>query len=212
MFSLFNNEDAATVMDNLYKADHIFQPLNNSIYSLEEVAPSFSARFVFQNVDQPAIQLDVELNTSGLDEKLYEKTHALWSRVDRRDNAVPLSIYMVRLDRQASWKLQASTENTIDLTRIQPKMTDFTNSVKLRKLPKSKVALTGEKIFQWERELPGTMRPITFEQKTSFRYRLVHDVEWIFEVSRYDVYGDAQDENVPTKTCWGASMWNTEWD
>ncbi|KAK4693423.1 hypothetical protein P7C71_g3972, partial [Lecanoromycetidae sp. Uapishka_2] len=209
---LYNNIDTVTIMNQFYKADDIFQPLDNSTYSLKEVAPSFSARFQFQEVDQPAIQLDIELNTSGLDEALYEKTHALWTRVDRRDNAVPLSIFMVRLEGEASWKLQASTENTIDQTRVQPRMTAFADSVKLKKIPKSKVAFTGEKIFQWEKDLPGTMRPISFEQKTSFKYRLVHDVDWVFEISRYDVYGDLKDESLPTKTCWAAAMWNTEWD
>lgn len=118
---------------------------------------------------------------------------------------------MVRLD-GASWKLLASTENTIDPTRIQPKMTAFADSVKLRKMPKSKVAYSGEKVFQWEKDLPGTMLPTTFEQKTSFKYRLIHDVDWVFEISRYDTYGNPKDVNVPVKTCWAASMWNTEWD
>lgn len=99
--SLYIEKDASAIMDYFHKADGIFQPLDNSIYTLEEVAPSFSARFEFQKdeeTNQPAIQLDVELNTSGLD-NLYEKTHALWTRIDRRDNAVPLSVFMVRLDR-----------------------------------------------------------------------------------------------------------------
>jgi len=91
-------------------------------------------------------------------------------------------------------------------------MKAFADSVKLRKLPKNKVASTGEKIFQWEKDLPGSMRPVAFQQKTSFKYRLVHNLDWTFEIARYDIYGDLKDENVPTKTCWAATMWNTEWD
>jgi len=91
-------------------------------------------------------------------------------------------------------------------------MTAFADSVKLKKLPKNKIALTGEKIFQWEKDMPGTMLPITFQQKASFKYRLVHDVDWVFEISRYDTYGNPKDEKMPTQTCWAATMWNTEWN
>jgi len=96
--SLYIQKDAAAIMDTFYGADGIFQPLSNSTFSLEEVAPTFSAQFDFQEVNQPAIQLNVELETSGLDGILYEKTHALWTRADRRDNSIPLGLFMIQLD------------------------------------------------------------------------------------------------------------------
>ena len=56
------------------------------------------------------------------------------------------------------------------------------------------------------------MRPRSFEQKTSYKYRLVHNNAYVFEIARYDVYGDPKDENIPVHTSWTASLYNREWD
>ena len=88
-------------MDRVNEAEDIFVPVDNSICTLAASAPSFSARFEFQkdeDKNQPAVALDVEMRTKDSDEPFYEKTHSLWTRVDRHDNTVPLSIYMVRLE------------------------------------------------------------------------------------------------------------------
>ncbi len=85
----------------------------------------------------------------------------------------------------------------------------FMESVKLSKIPKTRIELTGQRVFTWE-NLP--MQPSAFQQKTALRYRLAHQSEWEFEIARYDNYGDPKNENVPVETNWGASLYNTRWD
>ena len=91
-------------------------------------------------------------------------------------------------------------------------MAEFAESVKLAKIPRTKTELTGHKVFTWKTGLPSTMQPSTFEQKTALRYRLTHHPEWEFEIARYDSYGNPKSENIPVKTNWGATLFNTNWD
>ena len=49
-------------------------------------------------------------------------------------------------------------------------------------------------------DFPGAIHPRSFEQKTSYKYRLVHNNNHIFEIARYDVHGDPKDENTPVHT------------
>ena len=86
----------------------------------------------------------------------------------------------------------------------------FMKSVKLSKIPNTRIELTGQRVFTWEKDLP--MQPSAFQQKTALRYRLAHQSEWEFEIARYDNYGDPKAENVPVETNWGASLYNTRWD
>lgn len=100
----------------------------------------------------------------------------------------------------------------MDSSRINSKMTEFAESVRLSKIPRTRIELTGQRVFTWEKNLPGTMQPSGFQQKTALRYRLVHQPEWEFEIARYDNYGDPKNENVPVETNWGATLYNTTWD
>ena len=108
--------------------------------------------------------------------------------------------------------LHVLNENTIDKSRITPRMEEFANSVTLKKIPPGPLKPTGHKMFRWKKDFPGVMRPRSFEQKTSYRYRLVHNNDYIFEIARYDVYGDPEDENTPVHTSWAATLHNREWD
>lgn len=112
----------------------------------------------------------------------------------------------------SSWKLSVSTEYPVDTSRITPKKIDFADSVKLNKVPRTGFKPTGHKMFQWQKDFPGALRPISFEQKTSFKFRLVENTDFVFEIARYDVYGDPKDENLPVYTSWAATVWNTGWD
>lgn len=105
-----------------------------------------------------------------------------------------------------------STENSIDMTRINPKMIGFSESIRIKKIPGFRSEVTGQKVFSWEQELPGAMQPTSFQQKTAFKYRLVQHTEWELEIARYDVYGDPSNESVPVATNWGATFHNTNWD
>ena len=91
-------------------------------------------------------------------------------------------------------------------------MAEFAESVKLAKIPRTKTELTGHKVFTWKKDLPSTMQPSAFQQKTALRYRLNHHPEWEFEIARYDSYGNPKSENVPVETNWGATLFNTNWD
>jgi len=44
------------------------------------------------------LKLEVELQENVAARDLYEKTHALWSKLGRRDNITPLELFMIRLD------------------------------------------------------------------------------------------------------------------
>ena len=91
-------------------------------------------------------------------------------------------------------------------------MTEFAESVKLAKIPRTKTELTGQKVFTWKKDFPGSMQPSAFQQKTALRYRLAHNPEWEFEIARYDNYGNPKSENVPVETNWGATLYNVDWD
>lgn len=91
-------------------------------------------------------------------------------------------------------------------------MTQFANSVKLSKIPRTRTELTGQKVFTWEKDHPGVIQPSAFQQKTALKYRLAHQPTWEFEIARYDHYGDPKNENVPVETNWGATLSNTNWD
>ena len=108
--------------------------------------------------------------------------------------------------------LHVSNENTIDKSRITPQMEEFANSVTLKKIPPGPLKPTGDKMFRWKKDFPGVMRPKSFEQKTSYRYRLIHNNDYVFELARYDVYGDPKDEDLPVHTSWAVSLYNREWD
>lgn len=100
----------------------------------------------------------------------------------------------------------------MDLSRINPRMADFAESVQLSKIPRTRTELTGQKVFTWKKDLPGIMQPSAFQQKTALKYRLAHQPEWEFEIARYDNYGNPKSDSVPVETNWGATLYNTNWD
>lgn len=110
-----------------------------------------------------------------------------------------------------SWKLRASIENHIDSARISPKMVQFVESIRLNKEPNTTIELSGDKVFRWDQN-PGCMLVTAFQQKTALRFRLVKNMEYVLEISRYDMFQRQGDENKTTQTNWGATLWNTEWD
>lgn len=86
-------------------------------------------------------------------------------------------------------------------------MTAFAAGVKFNAPKGNKTEISGAKVFTWTPFLPVSR----FEQKTSLRYRLVDNNDWMFEFARYDCY-DSLTPGLPTSTSWGASFWNSEWD
>ena len=110
----------------------------------------------------------------------------------------------------SSWKLLVFSENTVDATRTTPQMTGFAASVKLKKQQVAQTGLTGEKVFQWDKR-SGSLLVTSFQQKTSLRFRMVRNMDYMIEIARYDSYASPEDDR-PQKTNWTASLWNTEWD
>ena len=204
-------KDTATIMRKVYSANGLFEPHNHSTFELEDVVPSFGACFTFQELDGPIHQLEVGTGPGSFDGCFYEKTHSAWTRVDRRDISTLLGVYKIQLDGGSSWMLHILKENMADKSHITPRMEEFANSVTLKKISPGLLKPTGHKMFRWK-DFPGAMRPRSFEQKTSYKYRLVHNNDYVFEIARYDVYGDAKDENMPVHTSWAATLYNREWD
>ncbi len=91
-------------------------------------------------------------------------------------------------------------------------MTEFAESVKLSKIPRTRTELTGQRVFTWNKDLPGIIQPSAFLQKTALRYRLAQHQNWEFEIARYDSYGNPKSENVPVETHWGATLYDTNSD
>lgn len=87
-------------------------------------------------------------------------------------------------------------------------MTDFIKSIKYNRAAKrANPVLTGQKVFSW-----GTsLKILSFEQKTSLRYRIANRENWLFEFGRYDTF-EKSTGNAPVSTHWGATMWNSDWD
>ena len=90
--------DAATIVARTNSSISIFQPLSNSIFKLEDVPASFSARFTFQNAESVPMQFTFDMSAESSDDAIYEKTASLWTRLDRGENATPLEVYMANLE------------------------------------------------------------------------------------------------------------------
>ena len=111
-----------------------------------------------------------------------------------------------------SWNLRVWTEDQTERSRIDSKMMNFADSVRLRRVSRKGAEIDGRKLFEWETALSGCLKPSAFEQKIASRYRLRLMPEFIFELARYDSYNLSTNSQTPSTTHWGASMWNTEWD
>ena len=87
-------------------------------------------------------------------------------------------------------------------------MADFLSSVQYQPPPKDmRPEFTGHKVFQYA----SILKIESFEQKTALRFRNVHHGDWIFELARYDAF-TGNTMTASSKTQWGATYWNIEWD
>lgn len=87
-------------------------------------------------------------------------------------------------------------------------MSNFIKSIKYdRAAKRANPLLTGQRAFIWD--TPLTI--LSFEQKTSLRYRVANREHWTFELGRYDTFAGST-SNEPTSTHWGATLWNSDWD
>ena len=101
MSSMQLKKDATTITTAVQNATQLFLPIDSSNTSLEEVEPSFSASFQFENPDSKPLNFTLEMRSNAAAPTIHEKVQELWTRTDRRDNAVPLEMFTARLDRYA---------------------------------------------------------------------------------------------------------------
>jgi len=98
------------VLAKIRNADQLLMPADNMTSELKDVEPVITAHFVFEQHEKTTVQLEVEMaGNSGLNDGLYERVHALWSRFDRKDNQSLLDCSMSRL----GGHVFISTRNTI---------------------------------------------------------------------------------------------------
>lgn len=88
-------------MKKVHGANGLFEPLNHSTFALEDVVPTFGGCFKFQESNGPTYQLDVGIGPGFFDDRVYEKTHSIWTRADRRDSTL-LGVYRIQIDGYAS--------------------------------------------------------------------------------------------------------------
>lgn len=101
MSSLQLKKDATTITTTVQNATELFLPIDSSITSLEEVEPSFTAFFEFDNQESQPLNFTLEMRSSAAAPTIYEKVQELWTRTGRRNNAVALEIFTARFDRYA---------------------------------------------------------------------------------------------------------------
>ena len=85
-------------MAKVHKATNLLLPLTSGKNSPEGTVPSFTAKFEFQNPKGPPMSFTLELKSSPATPTIYETVQELWARTDRRDFAVPLEVFMARVD------------------------------------------------------------------------------------------------------------------
>ena len=110
-------KDAATITKKVHSANSLFKPLDNSTFELEDVVPSFSACFTFQESDGPTYQLDVGYDPDPFEDRMHNKTHSVWTKPDRCDNWTVLGIYNIQADVGSSWMLYIVNEKSMDESR-----------------------------------------------------------------------------------------------
>ena len=96
--SLQFRQRAASIVDKVHRATHLFQPVDSYTETLKDVPLCFSAYIECQEADKPPVKFEVEMVGNATDPNLYEKTYAHWSRSGRRDHTTPVEIFSIRLD------------------------------------------------------------------------------------------------------------------
>ncbi|MCJ1269168.1 hypothetical protein MMC22_009057 [Lobaria immixta] len=211
---LQERESPKVLLGYINSATKIFTPTDALTTKLDDVSPVYTARFEFDIPGTGKVKLEIERSIPSSTE-LYETTQSVWTRKTEKVEAIhPMELFMIRLHGGISWEFQVSTSQALDASRITPMMTAFVDSVKFKLPPKDerpKIWDSALKVFTWT----SSMSVSSFEQKTSLRYRIVDNSDWMFEFARYDDYGGsipgAPMSSSPS-TSWGATFWNSEWD
>ena len=203
-----NNPTA--IMTKIHNATSLLIPADHTTERLEDVVPIVSGRFVVVRIDKPSVQLEVAIDTTAADGKFYEVSRTQWTRNDGKDVHVPLNISMIQLQGGPSWELKVSVEHGLDSSKIDPRMKEFADTIRPKHRDMSGLYHRGQPLLTYGKSSPGGLKPSGFEQRISFRYRILGAPQWVVEIARYDVF-ESQAE-VPVQSSWGTTMWNSDWD
>ncbi|KAI4171004.1 MAG: hypothetical protein LQ343_004541 [Gyalolechia ehrenbergii] len=201
------------ILERCRQAGDLFQAVSTSEQSLADVPPQYVAMIYLRHPEkiEEMVQLEVTFTANNAKDKAFEGSKALWTKGGKPDattQAPPLEVFHIRLHSGISWQLQISMENTIDISRITPRMEEFARGVRFKEPPADEnPAISGYKVFTSPRTLPI----IGMEQKTTFRYSLKAQPSCILELSRYDEY-NGTDPRYPSSTQWAASFYDRDWD
>ncbi|KAL9587285.1 MAG: hypothetical protein Q9212_000332 [Teloschistes hypoglaucus] len=201
------------ILDACNHADDLFQPIESGMKSLRSVRPHYGALYYLRHPEkaEDMVQLEIDLKANDADPGNFEGAKAQWKKRGKPDvlaQAPPMEMYSIRLHNGLSWQLKISAETSLDPNRITPQMQDFTKSVAYRRPPPTvNPALSGYKVFT----TPPNLRIVGMEQKTTFRYSLKAQPQFVFELTRYDEY-NGDDPCLPSSTQWAAIFYDREWD
>ena len=96
--SLRLNRDASEILSDIYSLNSILKPLDGTTESLRDVVRIYGARFEINRFQKPPMQLEVEMHNSIGQNGLFEKRHLVWTRLDRKENVVPIDISMLQIE------------------------------------------------------------------------------------------------------------------
>ena len=212
--NLHLNKSSEQVLSHLNSCQEILRPIGSSNTSIDTAI--YGARFEIPRFGRSPAQYMIEMRREQSGGQGYERWNAFWSRTGNKDRCTSLDAFMIRLGGRGgvtSWKMQVFIEGVMDPSQIDPNMASFADRVKMLPAAELGVGLNGERVFTWEREAPGFLRPSSFEQKTAVRYNLVKMPGWVLELARYDSYNlSPKQSQAPIDTSWGANLYNTDWE
>ncbi|KAL8870223.1 MAG: hypothetical protein Q9174_003682 [Haloplaca sp. 1 TL-2023] len=204
---------AKDILNHCHQARDVFENVDLQAKDLAEATPSYRAMFYLRHPEkaEEVLELDVRFKPNEAEPGLFETSKAVWRRCGKPDvlsQAPPLEMFSIRLYSGISWELKISTENVLDATRITPQMDLFVRNIQFKKPPSDqKPALSGYRVVT----RPSNLRVLGFEQKTSFRWSLKLQPQFIFELSRNDEY-NGENPWLPSSTQWAATLHDREWD
>ena len=199
--------NAEVIITRCTSSNASFEPAMKTDQGAFITSPVFTGRFRFRTPASGDVSLEVEMRQRQ-SEGVFEISRTQWTRNSQMEASSPLDVNVVQLTGGCSWRFNISHSTTVDDNHITTRMADFANSVWYKAPPNGvRPEIAGCKVFKHA----FNMQYEIFEQKIALQYVYKEQREYIFELARYDTFSP----NVNTassKTQWGASFWNNDWD
>ncbi|MCJ1405380.1 hypothetical protein MMC11_008608 [Xylographa trunciseda] len=213
---LMTSEAAERLFARVALATELFVPMDSSTFNLEDVIPQYTAIFQFPLGKSEFLDLRKEISQMKSEHTENEITDTQWTR-DTRINISPLQLYKVPLQRELGWKTQISANNKIDEGKVDIEVCRFAAAITaLRSSNTTRPKGHAELMFGVPRKADFPEVRHYFQQKTTWRYRLVANTAYVFEITRYDKFHFAENISAstsrePITTQWGFSLWCVAW-